>query len=209
MQASNNTSEEVKKIKQGFRLLMNGITARSIRDKGVEYHLNWGANALHLKEMAADYEPNYELAVALWKEDIRECKIMATMLMPPSDFSSDLAMLWIEQLRSQELTEYLVFNLLQNTPYASDLAFQLIAENSLIRNICGFNLLGRLFSKNMAPCERDINEFIDQAISALKDQHVSLRHTALNALLRFSDLGEMYRLIVVNALKPMELDYLL
>ena len=35
--------ERVKEIKQSFRLLMDGNTAQSMRDKGVEYRLNWGA----------------------------------------------------------------------------------------------------------------------------------------------------------------------
>ena len=74
------TEENLKHIKQSFRLLMNGVTAQSLRDKGLEYHLNWGANLLHLKEMAEPYGKDYDLAITLWKEDIRECKILATLL---------------------------------------------------------------------------------------------------------------------------------
>ena len=96
------TEDKLKKIKQSFRLLMNGVTAQSLRDKGLEYHLNWGANLLHLQEMAKDYDKDLSLALALWKEDIRECKILATLLMPTKEFTSDLATLWIEQLRSQD-----------------------------------------------------------------------------------------------------------
>ena len=43
------TEDKLKKIKQSFRLLMNGVTAQSLRDKGLEYHLNWGANLFHLQ----------------------------------------------------------------------------------------------------------------------------------------------------------------
>ena len=35
----------VRTIKQSFRLLMNGVTAQSMRDKGVQYKLNWGCLA--------------------------------------------------------------------------------------------------------------------------------------------------------------------
>ena len=57
----------VRTIKQSFRLLMNGVTAQSMRDKGVQYKLNWGASLLHLREMAEEYEKDYDLAIALWK----------------------------------------------------------------------------------------------------------------------------------------------
>lgn len=201
--------EKIKKIKQSFRLLMNGVTAQSLREKGLEYHLNWGANLLHLREIAKDYEPDMNLSIALWKEDVRECKIMAILLMPPSQFTSDLAMLWIEQLRSQEIVELLAHNLLQHVPYASDLSFQLLAENDNIRRMLGFNIISCLFRKKMEPNERDINEFIDQAVTALSDQSMPLRHSALVAVQRFSELSDMHRTIAIGALKPLDLDYML
>lgn len=203
------TEENLKKIKQSFRLLMNGVTAQSLRDKGLEYHLNWGANLLHLKDMAEPYGKDYDLAIALWKEDIRECKILATLIMPADKFESDIATIWIEQLRSQEIAELLVMNLLQFVPYASDMAFQLLAEQAALPRLVGFNILSRLFSKDMAPNERDINEFINQAVTALKDESLSLRHAALNSVQRFTGLGEMYEMIARGALKPLEMDYLI
>lgn len=202
------TEDKLKKIKQSFRLLMNGVTAQSLRDKGLEYHLNWGANLLHLQEMAKDYDKDLSLALALWKEDIRECKILATLLMPTKEFTSDLATLWIEQLRSQEIAELLCMNLLQHVPYASDMAFQLLAEEHEMPRLCGFNILARLFSRNMEPCERDINEFMDQAVCALQDKSLSLRHAALNAVQRFATLGEMQQKVAQGALRPLELDFL-
>lgn len=202
------TEENLKKIKQSFRLLMNGITAQSLRDKGLEYHLNWGANLLHIKEMAEPYGKDYDLAIALWKEDIRECKILATLIMPAEKFESDLATLWIEQVCSQEIAELLVMNLLQYVNYASDMAFQLLAEQATLPRLIGFNILSRLFSRNMSPNERDINEFIDQAITALKDESLSLRHAALNSVQRFAKLGKMHETIARGALKPLEMDYL-
>lgn len=202
------TQESLKEIKQSFRLLMNGVTAASLRDKGLEYHLNWGANLLHLREMAEPYGKDYDLAIALWKEDIRECKILATIIMPAEKFSNDLASVWIEQLRSQEIAELLVMNLLQYTSYASDMAFQLLAEQASLPRLVGFNILSRLFSRQMEPNERDINEFVDQAVCALQDDSLSLRHAALNSVQRFASLGEMYAKLAKGALKPLEMDYL-
>ena len=142
--------------------------------------------------MAEPYGKDFDLAIALWKEDIRECKILATLIMPAEKFESDLATLWIEQVRSQEIAELLVMNLLQYVNYASDMAFQLLAEQATLPRLIGFNILSRLFSRNMSPNERDINEFIDQAITALKDESLSLRHAALNSIQRFATLGEMH-----------------
>lgn len=203
------TEEKVKKIKQSFRLLMNGVTAQSLREKGLEYHLNWGANLLHLRDLASEYEKDMNLSIALWKEDVRECKIMAILLMPSEQFTSDLAMLWIEQLRSQEIMELLAHNLLQHVSYASDLSFQLLAENDDIRRMLGFNIISCLFRRKMEPNERDINEFVDQAVTALSETSMALKHAALVAVQRFSELSDMHRAIAVGALKPLELDYMI
>ena len=201
--------DKLKKIKQSFRQLMNGVTAQSLRDKGLEYHLNWGVNVLHLREMAEEYDKDFSLALALWNEDVRECKILATMLMPVEEFSSDIATLWIEQLRSQEIAELLCMNILQHVPYASDMAFQLLAEERDLPRLCGFCILAHLFSRAMEPDERDINEFVDQAVCALQDNSLSLRHSALNAVQRFAGIGEMYSKIARGALRPLDLDFFL
>ena len=50
-----NIQEQVKEIKQSFRLLMDGQTAQSMREKGVEYKLNWGAAIPMLQEKAREF----------------------------------------------------------------------------------------------------------------------------------------------------------
>ena len=75
-------NDQVKAIKQSFRQMMDGAVAQSMREKGLDYHLNWGATLLRLREKADEIGKNYDLAIALWKENVRECKILATMIMP-------------------------------------------------------------------------------------------------------------------------------
>ena len=60
--------EQIKEIKQSFRLMMDGAVAQSMRDKGLNYHLNWGATLPRLRAKADELGPNYDLAIALWKE---------------------------------------------------------------------------------------------------------------------------------------------
>ena len=62
---------KAKEIRQTFRQLMNGVTAQSQREKGVDYHINWGASLGHLRDLAADYGKDYDTAVELWHDDVR------------------------------------------------------------------------------------------------------------------------------------------
>ena len=43
-------NQRVKEIKQSFRLMMDGATAQSMREKGLCYHLNWGATLPRLRQ---------------------------------------------------------------------------------------------------------------------------------------------------------------
>ena len=95
-----------------------------MRDKGLGYKLNWGVPFYELKKMAEEYGKDYDLAIELWKEDIRECKILATLIMPADKMLPEITDLWMEQVQSQEMAEMLAFNLLQHVDYAPVIAYQ-------------------------------------------------------------------------------------
>ena len=171
-----------------------------MREKGVVYKLNWGVPLTNLQEMATSYGKNYELAIELWKEDIRECKIMATYIMPPEKMLPDMIDVWMEKVTTQEIAEILVLNLLQYVDSAPVLAYQWIASDDILRQITGYHLLSRLFMKKQEANERGINEFIDHVATALQSESVGLKHAAANCVYRFMDLGDAYEKIAQSTL---------
>ena len=195
-----NVKEKLKKIKQSFRLMMNGPASQSMREKGLNYKINWGVLIPSLKQMAKEYGKDYDLAIELFKEDIRECKILATMIMPPEKFLPEIADIWMEQTISYEIAEQLAFNLMQYVDYAPVIAFEWIASDKPLYKLTGYHLLSRLFMKGQEPDERGINEFLDQADSVLSGDDTMVKHAAYNCLLRFCNLGEDYEKIAQKAL---------
>ncbi len=198
---SEETHQKLMEIKRSFRLLMNGPGSQSMRDKGLGYKLNWGVPYPELKKMALEYGKDYDLAIELWKEDIRECKILATLIMPADKMLAEITDLWMEQVQSQEMAEMLAFNLLQHVDYAPVIAYQWIASDQSLYNIAGFQLLARLFANGQEPNERGINEFLDQAAAVLQGDNMGVKHAAINAVMRFCDFGEMYEKIARGALR--------
>lgn len=197
--------EKVKKIKQSFRLVMNGPASQSMRDKGLQYKLNWGVPIPTLKAMAKEYGKDYDLAIELFKEDIRECKILATMIMPPERMLPEIVDVWMEQTTQNEIAEQLAFNLLQYLEYAPVLAFEWIAGDKPIYKLTGYHLLSRLFMKGKEPDERGINEFLDQIEADLQGNDTTVKHAAYNCLLRFCDLNNDYERIASKALKHLNI----
>ena len=200
--------QQVKEIKQSFRQMMDGAIAKSMRDKGVEYHLNWGATLPRLKEKAVEIGKNYDLAIALWKENVRECKILATMIMPPDKVLPEVIDIWMEQITSQEIAEQATFNLFQYLPFAADKAYTWMASEKELYQLCGFHILSRLFMNGQEPNERGINEFIDQALAALQGESLAVKKAAMASVVRFSELGLVYERIAKSALKQANLDFL-
>lgn len=82
-----------------------------MREKGLVYKLNFGVEIPRIKMIAEGYEKNHDLAQALWKEDIRECKIMAAMLQPVDTFYPEIADIWVESIRNIEIAELTCMNL--------------------------------------------------------------------------------------------------
>ena len=202
-----NINEQVKEIKQSFRQMMDGSIAQSMRDKGVNYHLNWGATLPRLKEKATELGPNYDLAIALWKENVRECKILATMIMPADKVLPEVIGIWVEQIDAIEIAEQASFNLFQHLPFAAEKAYQWLAAPDDLTQLCGYHVLSRLFMNKQEPNERGINEFIDQALVALQSQNLSLRKAAMQSVLRFSELGLMYQRLAHSAIRTIGMDF--
>lgn len=209
------TAAQIKEIKQSFRQMMDGATAQSMRQKGLDYHLNWGATIPRLQQMAADIKADavnqsslYDLAIALWKENVRECKILATMLMPPEDVLPEVIDIWMEQTPNVEIAEQAAFNLYQHLPYAAEKAYQWIASPDDLPQLCGYHVLTRLFSQGQESNERGINEFIDQALAALQSPNVTLQKAAMQSVIRFAALGILYDRLARNAIRRIGLDFL-
>ncbi len=199
------THEKLKSIKQSFRLMMNGVAAQSMREKGIIYKINWGVPLPLLKKQAEEIGHDYDLAIELWKEDIRECKILATMIMPNDKMLPEITDLWMEQTPTQEIAEVAAMYLYQNLEYAPVIAYEWIASDKLLYQICGYNILSRLFLKGQEPNERGINEYLDQAKIALQDENLSLKKAVINSIRHFADFGDEYEQIAKSAMKSLNL----
>lgn len=117
---------ELKEIRTQLRLAMNGVISTSMREKGIVYKLNFGVPLPEIKQIATTHKPNSELAAALWKEDIREFKILASFLQPVDEFSSQEAKQWVKEIPYLEIAEQCSHNLFYKLPDVEELLLGLI-----------------------------------------------------------------------------------
>lgn len=182
------TTEIVKQIKRSFRLFMNGVAAQSMREKGLDYKINWGISQIELRRMASQYDKNTELAEALWRENIRECKILATLLMPTETMTIEMAEEWARGIDSVELAEITALNLFQYVNGAETVTGWLLQNENANLHLCGYNLLCRLVKCGKATFSKknksvDIFHILLNVVgSDLKSSNRQLIHAAINCL---------------------------
>ena len=197
------THEIVKDIKNRFRLFMNGPASKSMRDKGFDYKVNWGIELPRLKEIASQYNKNFKVAEELWKDNVRECKILAGFLMPVEEFDEDMTDIWIEDIHNPELAQLTCMNLFQNLPFAKRKSFEWMADEREYYELCGFTLMGRLLIKGEELDEREQDEFLDQSLTAIETDNLLVGQAAANALRKFGGRDEDSRQKLDKQLAPL------
>jgi len=121
-----------------FRRLRSGELGDTLRSQGIDYKIIWGLESYRLKEIAEtlrsaikDTTEAEALAIALWEEDIRESKMLATRLFPTSSFNPSMAETWGDAVPYTELADQLCMNLLSRVSFASSLAEKWINEDEM------------------------------------------------------------------------------
>lgn len=205
---SSSVDDDVKKIKRSFRLFMNGVASSSMRDKGLEYKINWGIPVTRLRDMAAQYAPSVALAERLWESDVRECKILATMLMPAERFSEPMALSWLSACNNQEMAEMLVFNLVQNMPGVETFVVSLLHSDEHNAPLAALHLVSRLVARQNVAFMTDevVSSFAQLVIKALNGTDAVLKHAALNSVTRYVDRELKGADKVVELLKKHKID---
>lgn len=140
---------ELREIRKQLRLAMNGVVSTSMREKGIRYKLNFGVPILEIRQIARQHTPDAALASALWKEDIREFKILATFLQPPSACSLEQAQQWVREIPYLEIAEQASRNLFSKLPQADRLIERLLAntEDEYARTVAFLMAVQRLADK--------------------------------------------------------------
>ncbi len=148
---------------------MNGVASAHMRQTE-DYRVNWGIELPRIVNIADEFDENRELAQELWNQSVRECKILACMLMPTDDFLEEMCDIWVESIRTEEIATMFCLHLVKRLPYASVKAFQWMAsENRMLQN-CGFLTLCHLM-RQYELSDNSAEEFLDQATASLDNKY--------------------------------------
>lgn len=182
-----NNDEIVKSIKNDFRLGMNGIISTSMRNKGMDYKIIFGLSLPQLRTLSEKYSPNQEVATRLWNENIRESKLLATMLYPYSEMDIDVAKEWIDEIKYSEVADIASMFLFSKLPYAEQLCIEYVDSENENHLYFAFRLFIRLLINKSDISKETIETVKAKASEYSKSENIALASIANDVIDRFEN----------------------
>ena len=116
--------------------------------------------APHLRAIAKEYRRNHNLALALWKINNRETRILATMIDDPKQLTEDQMEAWAMEFDYWEICDQACMNLFEKHPLAWQKAIEWSGHVDKGKKRAAFVLMARLaVSDKKAPDENFIPFF--------------------------------------------------
>ena len=96
-----------------MRKQMNGAVANAMRYYGADYGLNYGVSLPTIRSIAQAEERNHQLALYLYKQQVRELRLAALHIADPALLAPDSLDEWAEGIINSEVAEEMAFALLR------------------------------------------------------------------------------------------------
>ena len=181
-------NEVITEIKKELRANMNGVASAAMRQTD-DYRVNFGIELPRIQQIASEFPSERQLAQTLWHESVRECKILATILMPTTDFDEELCDIWVSEIRTVEMAQIFALNLMRRLPYVSSKAFEWISADNTMLQITGYFTMCHVLRKGEMS-ERSEEELFDQLACDLNASDNSLSKAAVKTLQIFASLSD-------------------
>lgn len=124
------------------RQRMNGAVVESMRESGIIYKVNYGVTIPELQQIAQPFKGDHDLAIRLFEEDIRECKIMASMIDDPEKVTGDQIDSWSEEFNNHEIVEQVCNNLFWKSDFALARSYEWCLDEDALLKKAGLLVVG-------------------------------------------------------------------
>lgn len=144
------TTGKVVALMRRLKIEMNGAVTDAMREYGggrQGYGLNYGVSLPTIRDVAREYAPDHELALALWRQDVREMKLTALFVDDPSQVTVVQMGAWASDWRVPELAEQCAMQLFWKSPDALKQAAEwagLPPGDAALKRLAAFYMIGKL-----------------------------------------------------------------
>jgi 3-methyladenine DNA glycosylase AlkD len=122
---------------------MNGSVVESMKVEGIEYKENYGVTIPELREIALPFKGDHELALRLFEIDIRECKIIASIIDDPKKVTGEQIDDWSSNFENIEIVEQLCSNLFYKSDFALTRSIEWCIQDDALYQKAGLLIVGK------------------------------------------------------------------
>lgn len=183
------TNTTVKEILNRVKHLQNGDISRIMNKMGIRYKYNYGVSLPELRHIANKYQPNTNLALILFNQDIREAKILASILMPEDILCFKQAHEISKHIKNQELVEQFSRNVFSKLNCLIELLNNWVNENDW-NKILAFYSIGWKFKISNADSEKYFSWFVKNCQKQADTNNTLLHQSIIFAMQSFANISE-------------------
>jgi len=164
------TEKEYKEILAWINAHKNGDVSKLMKQKGLDYKLNWGVSLIEMRQFAQSSERNHLLALKLWNKQWRETMILATLLDQPEEVTEEQMDFWTKSFGNIEIAEQASTNLWVKTKFAFAKALEWCRGKKHLVRYTGVHLTGRLALTEKNALDEMFEPFYEEFPTLAKDK---------------------------------------
>ena len=100
---------------------MNGAVVEAMTSRGIVYPLSYGVAVPAIRQVAAQYAPDHELARLLYRQQVRELRLAGVYVADPEQVTVEELDFWARGVINSEVAEHLAYGLLGRTRWVETL----------------------------------------------------------------------------------------
>lgn len=171
-------------IRQRLRKRMSGDVSKSMRDKGLQYGINFGVSLPDLREIAAEQPRDRSLADLMWTKEVREMRLLSLMIRPREELTRKDLLTLARECRTIEEAEQFVTLLLIGSGEEERVATEVVAKSPEV--VLPWVVLTRLAVAGSAST-RFVKHSLDSAEEVLSEERPLQATYILRALSRLAE----------------------
>lgn len=115
-----------------IRKQTNGAVSDSMREKGMDWPLNYGVSIPAIKDAAGVYAPDHEFAKFLYRQEVRELRLAGIIIADPGSVMPEEIPFWIAGIINNEVAEHISFMLASVVVFPQVAALYLTPDNESV-----------------------------------------------------------------------------
>ena len=131
-------------ILQHLNTLQNPEAVKGMAKFGINPEKNLGISVTILRKYAKEIGKNHALALQLWTTEIRDARLLASLIDEPTKVTPQQMDIWVSDFNSWDLCDTCCGELFDKTPYAYEKALQWAEQQPEFVKRAGFALMAWL-----------------------------------------------------------------